>query len=129
MDQVTNSVRDRSGDKRDPFAEIDEIIKTTKTILAAMANMGEEMIRYREKWTETQEKLIPAMGILGDNFDRQAALNEVLNRSIASCLGAITALEGRVASLEGECFVPMADAIANFEERISALENPRLIIP
>jgi|SRR5665213_630055 len=124
-----NSNQDDPSTKRDLPGEIDEIIRTTKTILSAMKNMGEEMIHYRAAWNETQEKLIPAMGTIGDNSEKQAALNEMLSNSLTRCLEIITALEGRISSLEGECFLPVADAIANFEERITALERYRLIIP
>lgn len=85
---------------RNPLAEIDEIVRTMKTVLEAMANMGEEMIRYREAWNSTQEKLTPMMDVLGDSFGKQTELNESFNRIVTEAVQTITSLEERISALE-----------------------------
>jgi methyl-accepting chemotaxis protein len=115
---------------RDLFAEIDEIVNTMQAVLKAVANMGEEVIRYRRSWSETAEQLTVLTAALNGGIERQTELNEVFSKTMTESVKVATSLDERISEVESGCIVPLANAIASFEERLSALENGhRLILP
>jgi len=122
---------------RDVFAELDEIIATMKTVLKAVANIGEEIIQYRQSWKDMAEKMALAMATLNDHFDEQAKLNEAISESTSKSINIAIELEEKILRIDSDSIGPLTDGFAglvnvtsNLEERLAALENGyRLILP
>jgi hypothetical protein len=115
---------------RDVFVELDEIIATMKTVLKAVANMGEEIIKYRESWDKTASQIAILFPMLEDRIVGQAQLNEGIAETMKEHFTVTTALIERVATIEETLVTPITNVIENFEGRLSALESGyRLILP
>ena len=121
-----NPTPDSTG--RDVLSEIDEIVRTMHTVLKAVDNMGEEVIRYRTSFTKMVEGLATIQDTQSNNLTALNDLKESM-RILDATVTFVTSLDHRLSSIE-KITVTLSEISLRVEERVKALEDGyRLILP